>query len=55
MTTKKLNHVAEHIKWLEGREIGLAEGIKRKPKARDINEAKEELRGIRAVLRKLRA
>lgn len=47
-------HVKAHIEWLEGREFLIASGIKRKPKARDIKQAKEELRRIRAVLRQLR-
>lgn len=47
-------YVEEHIKWLEGREFLLVSGIKRKPKARDIKEAMKELRGIRAVIKKLK-
>jgi hypothetical protein len=48
-------HVKKHIEWLEGRELLLSEGIKRKPKARDLAEAKAELRAVRAVIKKLKS
>jgi len=43
--------VKRHIVWLEGRAFMLREGIKHKPHAKDIREAREELRYVNTIIR----